>query len=100
MDVPDRLVLDVSRMVIGDSLRVSDLRVPEGVKILTDQEAVLANVTPPTKVEEPEPEVSEEELEAELAEGEVPPEEGAEGEAEEGAESEAEASGEQQTTEG
>jgi large subunit ribosomal protein L25 len=85
--------------VIGDSLRVSDLRVPEGVKILTDQEAVLANVTPPTKVEEPEPEVSEEELEAELAEGEIPPE-GAEGEAEEGAEPEADAAGEQQTTEG
>ena len=96
MDVPDRLVLDVSAMVIGDSLRVSDLRVPEGVKILTEEEAVLAIVTPPTKVEEPEPEeVPEEELE--LAEGEVPPEERPEGEAEEGAEPEAEGAGEQQT---
>jgi large subunit ribosomal protein L25 len=94
MDVPDRLVLDVSGMAIGDSLRVSDLRVPEAVKILADQEAVLANVTPPTKVEEPEPEEVPEE-EAELAEGEVPPEERPEGEAEE-----AEGAGEQQTTEG
>jgi large subunit ribosomal protein L25 len=99
MDVPDRLVLDVSRMEIGDSLRVSDLRIPEGVKILTDQEAVLAIVTPPTKVEEPEPEVPEEE-EAELVEGEVPPEELPEGEAEEGAEPEAEAAGDQQKNEG
>jgi large subunit ribosomal protein L25 len=99
MDVPDRLVLDVSGMRIGDSLRVSDLRVPEGVKILTDPEAVLAIVTPPTKVEEPEP-VAEEELEGELAEGEEPPEEGAEGAAEESGEPEAEAAGEQQTTEG
>jgi large subunit ribosomal protein L25 len=98
MDVPDRLVLDVSGMRIGDSLRVSDLRVPEGVKILTDPEAVLAIVTPPTKVEEPEP-VAEEELEGELAEGEEPPEEGAEGAAEESGEPEAEAAGEQQTTE-
>lgn len=100
MEVPDRLVLDVSHMVIGDSLRVSDLRVPEGVKILTEQEAVLANVTPPTKVEEPEPEVTEEELEGELAEGEVPPEEQPEGAAEEPAEPRADAAGEQQTTEG
>src|ERR671915_1285290 len=45
MEVPDRLVLDVSAMAIGDSMRVSDLRVPEGVKILTEEEAVLANVT-------------------------------------------------------
>lgn len=100
MEVPDRLVLDVSHMVIGDSLRVSDLRVPEGVKILTEQEAVLANVTPPTKVEEPEPEVTEEELEGELAEGEVPPEEQPEGAAEGRAEPDADAAGEQQTTEG
>ena len=103
MDVPDRLVLDVSDMRIGDSLRVSDLRVPEGVKILTDPEAVLAIVTPPTKVEEPEP-VAEEELEGELAEGELAegeePPEGEEGADRERAEPEAEAAGEKQTTEG
>jgi large subunit ribosomal protein L25 len=99
MDVPDRLVLDVSGMAIGDSLRVSDLRVPESVEVLTDQEAVLANVTPPTKVEEPEPEEVPEE-EAELAEGEVPPEERPEGEGEEAGEPKAEGAGEQQTTEG
>jgi large subunit ribosomal protein L25 len=99
MDVPDRLVLDVSGMAIGDSLRVSDLRVPESVKVLTDQEAVLANVTPPTKVEEPEPEEVPEE-EAELAEGEVPPEERPEGEGEEAGEPKAEGAGAQQTTEG
>jgi large subunit ribosomal protein L25 len=100
MEVPDRLELDVSRMTIGDSLRVSDLRVPEGIKILTDLEAVLATVTPPTKVELPEEAVTVEEEEAELAEGEVPPEELPEGAAEERAEPEASAAGEQQTTEG
>jgi large subunit ribosomal protein L25 len=100
MEVPDRLELDVSGMAIGDSLRVSDLRVPEGVKVLTDPEAVLATVTPPTKVELPEEVVAEEEEEAELAEGEVPPEELPEGAAEEPAEPEASAAGEQQTTEG
>jgi large subunit ribosomal protein L25 len=100
MEVPDRLELDVSGMMIGDSLRISDLRVPEGVKVLSDPETVLATVTPPTKVELPEEAVAEEEEEAELAEGEVPPEEQPEGAAEEPAESEASAAGEQQTTEG
>jgi large subunit ribosomal protein L25 len=99
MEVPDRLELDVSRMVIGDALRVSDLRAPEGVKLLDDPETVLATVTPPTKIEEPE--VEEEELEeGELAEGEVPEEERPEGAAEEPAEPEADAAGEEQNAEG
>ena len=99
MEVPDHLELDVSAMMIGDSLRLSDLRVPAGVTLLDDPETVLATVTPPTKIEEPE--VVEEELEeGELVEGEVPPEEQPEGAAEEQAEPEADAAGEQQTTEG
>jgi large subunit ribosomal protein L25 len=81
MEVPDRFELDISGLFIGDSLRVSDLRAPDGVTILDDPESVVLNVTPPTKIEEPE--VEEEELE----EGELP--EGVEG-AEEGAEPEAE----------
>ena len=100
MEVPDRLELDVSALTIGDSLRISDLSVPEGVKILSDPEAVLASVTPPTKVELPEEVVAEEEEAAELAEGEVPPEEQPEGAAEEPVEPEASAAGEHQTTEG
>jgi large subunit ribosomal protein L25 len=100
MEVPDRLELDVSRMVIGDTLRVSDLRVPEGVKLLDDLETVLVTVTPPTRVEEPE--VPEEELEeGELPEGEVAEgEEAPEGAAEQPAEPEADAAGEEQNTEG
>jgi len=73
LEVPDRLELDVSAMEIGDSLRVSDLRAPEGVTLLDDPETVLATVTVPTKVEEPEPEEleeGEEGEEGELAEGE------------------------------
>jgi large subunit ribosomal protein L25 len=99
MEVPDRLELDVSSMKIGDTMRLSDLRVPEGAKLLDDPETVLATVTPPTKIEEPE--VVEEELEeGELPEGEVPEEERPEGAAEEPAEPEAEAAGEEQTAEG
>jgi large subunit ribosomal protein L25 len=96
MEVPDRLELDVSGMKIGDTLRLSDLRVPEGAKLLDDPETVLATVTPPTKIEEPE--VVEEELEeGELPEGEVPEgEEAPEGEGEQPAEPEADAAGEEQ----
>lgn len=81
MEVPDRLELDISAMAIGDSVRVSDITAPEGVELLDDPETVVAIVTPPTKVEEPEPE--EEELE-EGVEGEAP-EEGAPEAGEEGA---------------
>ena len=97
MDVPDHLELDISGMAIGDSMRLSDLRVPEGVKPLDDPETVLATVTPPTKVELPEEFVEEEgeEVEGEVPEGELP-----EGAAEAPAEPEGEAGGEAQTTEG
>src|SRR5262249_15704820 len=78
LEVPEHIDLDVSGMEIGGTLRISDLTAPEGVTLLDDAETVVATVTAPTKVVEPEP--TEEELaalEAEAAEGE----EGAEGEA-------------------
>ena len=78
MEVPDHLELDISAMRIGDSVRAADIRMPEGATLLDDpDETVIATVTPPTKVEIPEPEVEEEE--AELVEGEVPEEELPEG---------------------
>jgi large subunit ribosomal protein L25 len=98
LEVPDRIELDVSAMEIGDTLRLSDLAAREGVSFLDDPETVLATVTVPTKVEEPEPEEVEEGEEGE--EGEVPEgEEAPEGVAEEPAEP-AEAAGEPGTTEG
>jgi large subunit ribosomal protein L25 len=97
MEVPDRLELDISAMTIGDSMRLSDLRVPEDVTLLDDPETVLATVTPPTKVELPEELVEEEE--GEEIEGEVPEEELPEGAAEAPAEAEREAAGEEQASE-
>jgi large subunit ribosomal protein L25 len=88
MEVPEHLEIDVSAMHIGDSLRLSALTVPDGVRLLDDlEETVLATVTQPTRVEEPEAEEAEEgeEVEGE-AEGEAPEAEGeapAEGESEE-----------------
>ena len=77
LEVPERLELDVTGMEIGDSLRLSDLSVPDGVALLDDPETVLATVTVPTRVEEPEEEVEEEleeGVEGELPEGEAAPE--------------------------
>ena len=100
MEIPEHLELDVTAMAIGDTLRLVDLPVQEGVKFLDDpEETVLATVTMPTRFVEPEPEeVEGEELEeGELPEGEVP--EGEEAPAE-GEEAPAEgASDEQETTE-
>jgi large subunit ribosomal protein L25 len=94
LEMPEHLDLDVSGMDIGATLRISDLTAPEGTTLLDDPEMVVATVTAPTKVVEPEP--TEEELAALEAEGEAAEgEEGAEGEAAEGAaEPEAESSGE------
>jgi large subunit ribosomal protein L25 len=75
LEMPDHLELDVSGMGIGDSIRLSEVRIPEGVTLLDDpEETVIASVAVP-RVEEPEP--TEEEEGEEGAEGaEVP--EGAE----------------------
>jgi len=88
LEIPEHIEADVSEMHIGDTMRLSDLRVPDGVTLLDDpEETVIATVTLPTRVEEPE-EMLEEGEEGEL-EG-VAPEEMPEGAAEGEASSEAE----------
>jgi large subunit ribosomal protein L25 len=87
MEIPEHLELDVTGMAIGDTLRLVDLPMQEGVKYLDDpEETVLATVTMPTRIVEPEPEEGEELEEGELPEGEEAVAEGeeapAEGEAE------------------
>jgi large subunit ribosomal protein L25 len=87
MEVPDRLPLDVEGLAIGDSVRVADLGTLDGVTVLDDPDTVVATVTPPTRVEEPEEAEAEEAVEGEAAaaEGEAAAEEspGAEPEASE-----------------
>ncbi|HZO34953.1 MAG TPA: 50S ribosomal protein L25 [Gaiellaceae bacterium] len=86
MEVPQHLDLDVSGLAIGDAARLESLNVPEGVKLLDDPETVIANVSPPTRVEEPE-------AAEEAAEGEEAPEAEGEPAAEPAAEAEAAAEG-------
>jgi large subunit ribosomal protein L25 len=87
MEIPEHIDADVSEMLVGDTLRLADVRPIEGVTFLDDLEGtVLASVSAPTVFEEPEVEVEEGEEGEELPEGEEAPEvEGeapAEGEAE------------------
>jgi large subunit ribosomal protein L25 len=96
MEIPEHIDLDVSEMLVGDTLRLADVRPIEGVTFLDDpEETVLASVSAPTVFEEPEPEVEEGEEGVELPEGEEAPE----GAPDEGAEPQADATGDADTTE-
>jgi large subunit ribosomal protein L25 len=76
LEVPQHIEVDVSGLHIGESLRLSDIEAPAGVTFLDDpEETVLASVTQPTRVEEPEVEEGEEGEEG-AAEGEEPTAEG------------------------
>jgi len=100
MEIPERIEVDISEMHIGDTLRLADVGKQEGVTFLDDpEETVLATVTVPTQIVEPEPEEEELEEGEELAEGEEPPEGAAEGE-EPSAEADSGEGGEPETTEG
>ncbi|HET8954933.1 MAG TPA: 50S ribosomal protein L25 [Solirubrobacterales bacterium] len=75
-EIPDNIVVDVSAMEINDTLQLSVVTPPEGVKFVADdpEEITIVTLSPP-RVEEVEPEVEEEaelvgEGEGEAAEGE------------------------------
>ncbi|MFO7894792.1 MAG: 50S ribosomal protein L25/general stress protein Ctc [Longimicrobiales bacterium] len=86
--IPEDFEVDVSELLIGDSVHISDLHVPEGVEIHVDPSRTVCTVAAPTILELPEEE--EEELEPELIgeegeeleEGEEPTAEAGEEEAE------------------
>jgi large subunit ribosomal protein L25 len=49
-NIPDRIELDVTSMVIGDSKHVSDLSLPPGVEVQNDAETSVAVVAAPRAV--------------------------------------------------
>lgn len=68
-DIPSQFTVDVSEMEIGETFLVGDLPVPEGVKIITDPEEVVAVLlVSRMEIEEEEVEELEEEVAAEEAE--------------------------------
>jgi large subunit ribosomal protein L25 len=69
-DIPDRIVADVSGLGIADTMLLSAVAPPAGVEFLDEpEETVVATVSAPTEVEEPE--ALEEEVEEVGAEGET-----------------------------
>ena len=82
-EIPDQITVDVSAMEINDTINLTTVSAPAGVKFMVDEpeDFTIATLSPPRIEEEPEPELEEE---AELVgeEGEVP--EGEEAPAEEG----------------
>ena len=58
-NIPDHVEYDVTNMVIGDSVHISDLKVPEGVEVQDDPETSVAVLAAPRAVIEETPVVAE-----------------------------------------
>ncbi|WP_027108461.1 50S ribosomal protein L25 [Lacticigenium naphthae] len=71
-EAPSEFILDVSKLVIGDTLSVSDLELTENMEMLTELDSIIVSVTPPPTYEEPE------ETDEEMAEPEIVGEEDSE----------------------
>jgi large subunit ribosomal protein L25 len=96
-DLPERIEVDVSHLEAAATMHLSEITPPDGVTFLDDpEETIIATVTIPTEVEEPEVE-EETELVGEEAEAVVGEE--AEGEAG-GGEAPAEGGGDAESGEG
>lgn len=71
-DIPDKISVDVSGLELNKHLRVSEVTLPEKVRLLTDQDVVIAHVVVPrAAVAETEAEAAGEAAEGEAAEGEA-----------------------------
>ncbi len=69
MDIPEKLVVDVTDLEIGKHVRVSDIKVSDKVKVLTEGDIVVVHVVAPRAEEEVAPSA-----EAAAAEGAAEPE--------------------------
>ena len=86
-DLPERISVDVSGMEAAATMHLSEINPPQGVAFLDDpEETILATITVPSEVEEPEEVEEETELVGEEAEAEGATGEEAEQQAEEAAE--------------
>ena len=79
--IHDEIALDVTGLDIGDSIHISHVTLPEGsVSAITDRDFTIATVVTPSAMKQEAVDAAEA-AEAELAAGEVPTEDEAEGEA-------------------
>jgi len=59
--IPPNIEIDITNLGIGDSIKVSDIKI-EGVEILNDENAAIVSVVPPKAEKAPEAEAAEEEV--------------------------------------
>jgi large subunit ribosomal protein L25 len=79
-DIPEHIEIDISNLHLRQSVKVGEVVVPGGVKLVSDPEAILVHIEVPAKEEEIEVEEEEEELIGEEEEPEVIKKEKPEGE--------------------
>jgi large subunit ribosomal protein L25 len=58
-NIPNHIDVEVSHLAMGHSLHVRDLKLPEGVEVLTDEDATICAVIAPRAVLEEKPEEAE-----------------------------------------
>ena len=57
--IPEKIMVEVADMKIGDAIHVKDVKLPAGIKVLNDPELIAMIIKPP-KVEAPKEEAAEE----------------------------------------
>ena len=70
--IPSELTVDLSKSEIGESIRISNVTLPENVKPTIDRDFMIATVAAPTVVKEPEPAEAAATADAATAEGTEP----------------------------
>ncbi|MCC7168573.1 MAG: 50S ribosomal protein L25/general stress protein Ctc [Rhodospirillales bacterium] len=59
-NIPEKLVVDLTGLDIGDSVHISHIKLPEGVRpFITDRDFTVATVAPPTLMKTPEQQAAE-----------------------------------------
>jgi large subunit ribosomal protein L25 len=51
-NLPDHVEIDISGVEIGDSLKASDIKLPEGLELLSHSDEMIVSVVPPAKAAE------------------------------------------------
>ncbi|UWR69036.1 50S ribosomal protein L25/general stress protein Ctc [Phaeobacter inhibens] len=63
-DIPEKLVVDLAGLNIGDTVTISAIKLPEGAKPTIDRDFVVANISAPSGLKSADNEASDDEAEA------------------------------------
>ncbi|ATG34583.1 MULTISPECIES: 50S ribosomal protein L25/general stress protein Ctc [Phaeobacter] len=63
-DIPEKLVVDLAGLNVGDTVTISAIKLPEGAKPTIDRDFVVANISAPSGLKSADNEESEDEAEA------------------------------------